>query len=216
MSTLLQSRLRGKGVYAITDGPRDDLFAAVEAALAGGARMLQYRDKTTDKARRSQEAAELASICARYEVPLIINDDVGLAKECGAAGVHLGVQDVSIAEARAALGPEAIIGVSCYGSLERAAQMRDEGADYLGFGAMYPSRTKPHAPVTTHDVLTQATRLGLPVVAIGGLTPDNTKPVIDAGADYVAVVSAIFAAPDIQAATRRFADLFDARPGIIQ
>jgi thiamine-phosphate pyrophosphorylase len=216
MSTLLRSRLRGKGVYAITDGPRDDLFAAVEAALAGGARLLQYRDKTTDGERRLQEATELASICARYGVPLIINDDVGLAKATGAAGVHLGVQDVPIAEARAQLGEDAIIGVSCYGSLDRARQLRDEGADYLGFGAMYPSTTKPHAPVTTHDVLTQASQLGLPVVAIGGLTPDNTGPVIDAGADYVAVVSAIFAAPDIQAATRRFADLFDARPGIIQ
>ncbi|MGF6495123.1 thiamine-phosphate pyrophosphorylase [Luteibacter sp. 621] len=216
MSTLLRSRLRGKGVYAITDGPRDDLFAAVEAALAGGARLLQYRDKTTDGERRLQEATELASICARYGVPLIINDDVGLAKATGAAGVHLGVQDVPIAEAREQLGEDAIIGVSCYGSLDRARQLRDEGADYLGFGAMYPSTTKPHAPVTTHDVLTQASQLGLPVVAIGGLTPDNTGPVIDAGADYVAVVSAIFAAPDIQAATRRFADLFDARPGIIQ
>jgi thiamine-phosphate pyrophosphorylase len=216
MSTLLRSRLRGKGVYAITDGPRDDLFAAVEAALAGGARLLQYRDKTTDGVRRLQEATELASICARYGVPLIINDDVGLAKATGAPGVHLGVQDVSIAEARTQLGEDAIIGVSCYGSLDRARQLRDEGADYLGFGAMYPSTTKPHAPVTTHDVLTQASQLGLPVVAIGGLTPDNTGPVIDAGADYVAVVSAIFAAPDIQAATRRFADLFDARPGILQ
>jgi thiamine-phosphate pyrophosphorylase len=216
MSTLLRSRLRGKGVYAITDGPRDDLFAAVEAALAGGARLLQYRDKTTDGERRLQEATELASICARYGVPLIINDDVGLAKATGAAGVHLGVQDVPIAEAREQLGEDAIIGVSCYGSLDRARQLRDEGADYLGFGAMYPSTTKPHAPVTTHDVLTQASQLGLPVVAIGGLTPDNTGPVIDAGADYVAVVSAIFAAPDIQAATRRFADLFDARPGILQ
>jgi thiamine-phosphate pyrophosphorylase len=215
MATLPHPRLRGKGVYAITDGPRDDLFAAVEAALAGGARLLQYRDKTTDATRRRQEADELATLCARHGVPLIINDDVALAKESGAAGVHLGVQDVSIAEARAVLGPEAIIGVSCYGSLERARQMRDEGADYLGFGAMYPSTTKPHAPVTTHDVLTQACQLGLPVVAIGGITPDNARPVIDAGADYIAVVSALFAAPDIQAATRRFADLFEARPGTL-
>lgn len=215
MSTLLRSRLSGKGVYAITDGPRDDLFAAVEATLAGGARLLQYRDKTTDAARRRQDAAQLATLCARHDVPLIINDDVALAKETGAAGVHLGFQDVSIAEARRILGPDAIIGASCYGSIERATQMRDEGADYLGFGAMYPSTTKPHAPVTSHDVLTQAARLGVAVVAIGGLTPDNARSVIEAGADYIAVVSAIFAAPDIQAATRRFADLFDARSGIL-
>ncbi|QWT20088.1 thiamine phosphate synthase [Bacillus sp. NP157] len=216
MSTLLRTRLPGKGVYAITDGPRDDLFAAVEAALAGGIRLLQYRDKTTDATRRRQEATELASLCARHDVPLIIGDDVSLAREIGAAGVHLGFHDMPVAEARALLGPDAIIGTSCYGSLERAIQMRDAGADYIGFGAMHPSPTKPHATTIGLDVLTQAAQLGLPVVAIGGLTPDNVQPVLDAGADYVAVVSAIFSAPDIQAAARRFADLFDNRPGIIR
>jgi thiamine-phosphate pyrophosphorylase len=215
MTTLLRSPLIGKGVYAITDGPRDDLFAAVEAALAGGARLLQYRDKTADAARRLSEADEISRICARYDVPFIVNDDVALARETG-GGVHLGREDVSIAEARAALGADAIIGVSCYGSIERARQLHAEGADYLAFGAMYPSTTKPHAPVAPHDVLTQARSLGLPVVAIGGISVDNAQPVIDAGADYIAVVSAIFAAPDIQTATRRFAELFDPRPGIIR
>ncbi|HXP01820.1 MAG TPA: thiamine phosphate synthase [Luteibacter sp.] len=215
MTTLLRTPLMGKGVYAITDGPRDDLFAAVEAALAGGARLLQYRDKTTDTERRRAEADEISAICARYEVPFIVNDDVALARETG-GGVHLGREDVSIAEARAQLGPDAIIGVSCYGSIERARQLHAEGADYLAFGAMYPSTTKPHAPVTPHDVVTQAKALGLPVVAIGGISVDNARAVIDAGADYIAVVSAIFASPDIQTATRRFADLFDPRPGIIR
>ncbi|PTR23917.1 thiamine-phosphate diphosphorylase [Luteibacter sp. OK325] len=215
MTTLLRNRLHGQGVYAITDGPRDDLFAAVEAALAGGVRLLQYRDKTKDTERRRAEAAELASMCARYEVPLIVNDDVPLALEVG-GGVHLGREDVSIAEARAALGPDAIIGVSCYGSIDRARQLQAEGADYLALGAMYPSTTKPHAAVVAHDVLTQAKALGLPVVAIGGITPDNAGVLIDAGADYVAVVSAIFAAADIQTATRQFANLFDPRPGIIR
>jgi thiamine-phosphate pyrophosphorylase len=215
MTTLLRSRPPGKGVYAITDGPRDDLFAAVEAALAGGARMLQYRDKTTDADRRRSEATELASMCARYEVPFIVNDDVPLAHETG-AGVHLGREDVSIAEARAVLGADAIIGVSCYGSLERATKLKEEGADYLAFGAMYPSPTKPWAPVAPHDLLTQVAALGLPVVAIGGITPDNGRVLIDAGADYLAVVSAIFAAPDIQSATRRFANLFDPQPGILR
>ena len=207
MSTLLRSRLHGKGVYAITDGPRPDLFAAVEAALAGGARLLQYRDKSGNAERRRAEADELSRICARYEVPFIVNDDVELAKLTG-GGVHLGREDMSIAQAREILGPDAIIGVSCYGSLERARELAGKGADYLAFGAMYPSPTKPHAPVAPHDVLTQVKALGLPVVAIGGLTPDNAKVVIDAGADYLAVVSAIFAAADIQSATRRFADLF--------
>lgn len=215
MTSLLRSPLRGKGVYAITDGPRDDLFAAVEAALAGGARLLQYRDKTADAERRRSEADEISRICARYDIPFIVNDDVALANETG-GGVHLGREDVSIAEARDVLGPDAIIGVSCYGSIERARQLAAEGADYLAFGAMYPSTTKPHAPVAPHDVLTQARSLGLPVVAIGGINLDNARAVIDAGADYIAVVSAIFAAPDIQTATRRFADLFDPRPGIIR
>lgn len=213
MTTLIRSKLSGKGIYAITNGPRDDLFAAVEAALAGGARLLQYRDKTADAERRRSEADEISRICARYDVPFIVNDDVALARDTG-GGVHLGREDVSIAEARAALGPDAIIGVSCYGSIERARQLRTEGADYLAFGAMYPSPTKPHAPVAPHDVLTQAKALGLPIVAIGGITVDNARVLIDAGADYLAVVSAIFAAPDIQTATRRFADLFE--PGIIR
>ncbi|WP_413624304.1 thiamine phosphate synthase [Luteibacter sp. Lutesp34] len=213
MTTLIRSKLSGKGIYAITDGPRDDLFAAVEAALAGGARLLQYRDKTADAERRRSEADEISRICARYDVPFIVNDDVALARDTG-GGVHLGREDVSIAEAREALGPDAIIGVSCYGSIERARQVRTEGADYLAFGAMYPSPTKPHAPVAPHDVLTQAKALGLPVVAIGGIAVDNARVLIDAGADYLAVVSAIFAAPDIQTATRRFADLFE--PGIIR
>jgi len=213
MTTLIRSPLSGKGIYAITDGPRDDLFAAVEAALAGGARLLQYRDKTADAERRRAEADEISRICARYDVPFIVNDDVALARDTG-GGVHLGREDVSIAEARAALGPEAIIGVSCYGSIERARQLQSEGADYLAFGAMYPSPTKPHAPVAPHDVLTQAKALGLPIVAIGGITVDNARVLIDAGADYLAVVSAIFAAPDIQTATRRFADLFE--PGLIR
>lgn len=207
------ARLRG-GVYAITDGPRDDLFAAVEAALAGGASLLQYRDKTDDAARRLAEASEIASICARYGVPFIVNDDVALARETG-GGVHLGHTDVSIAVARAELGPDAIIGVSCYGSVDRARQLQAEGADYIGFGAMYPSTTKPHAAVAPHDVLTQAKTLGLPVVAIGGITPDNGRVLLEAGADYLAVVSAIFAQPDIQTATRRFAALFESRSGTL-
>ena len=207
MSSLPTSRLHGKGVYAITDGPRHDLVAAVEAALAGGARLLQYRDKTTDTERRHREADELSRICARYGVPFIVNDDVKLAKLTG-GGVHLGREDMSVAQAREVLGPHAIIGVSCYGSLERARELATQGVDYLAFGAMYPSSTKPHAPVASHDVVTQVKALGLPVVAIGGLTPDNAGVVIDAGADYIAVVSAIFAARDIQSATRRFVDLF--------
>jgi thiamine-phosphate pyrophosphorylase len=197
----------GCGLYAITDGPRQDLNAAVEAALAGGARLLQYRDKTNDAERRLMEADELATICARYEVPLIINDDVELAFAAG-AGVHLGEDDGDIAAARARLGDAAIIGVSCYDSLDRARAMADAGADYLAFGAFFPSPTKPDTARAQPELLRQAVALGLPLVAIGGITPDNGRLLIEAGASYLAAVSAVFAADDVQSAALRFADLF--------
>lgn len=208
------SRLTG-GVYAVTDGPRDDLFAAVEAALAGGARLVQYRDDTHDDERRRSEVDALSAMCARYDVPLLVDTDIELALESG-TGLHLPRDTVTVREARARLGPDAIIGVACHDSLGHARRARDEGANYVSFGAMYPSTTKPKAAVVPHDVLTQARSLGIAVVAIGGITPDNARVLIDAGADYLAVVAAIFAAPDIQTATRRFADLFDPRPGILR
>jgi thiamine-phosphate pyrophosphorylase len=197
----------GRGLYAITDGPRDDLYAAVEAALAGGARILQYRDKTGDAARRLQDADELARICARYDVPLIINDDVALAAAVG-AGVHIGEDDGDILAARAVLGDRAIIGVSCYNSFERAQAQAAAGADYIAFGAFFPSPTKPHTTRASFELLRQATALGIPLVAIGGITPDNGRLLIDAGADYLAVVSAVFGANDIQSAALHFAELF--------
>jgi thiamine-phosphate pyrophosphorylase len=215
MSTLPLSRLRGKGVYVITDGPRDDLFAAVEAALAGGARLLQYRDTTRDTERRRAEADEIARLCAHHGVPFIVDADLELARQVS-AGLHVGRDDVSIPEARAILGADAIIGGACYGSWERAQQLAGEGADYLSFGAMYPSRTLPDATVVPHDLLTQVATLGVPVVAIGGINADNAQVLIDAGADYVAVISAVFAARDIQTATRRLADLFESQPGILR
>jgi thiamine-phosphate pyrophosphorylase len=202
----------GRGLYAITDGPRQDLYAAVEAALAGGARLLQYRDKTVDIGRRLQEADELARMCARYDIPLIVNDDVELAAAVG-AGVHLGEDDGDIAAARRRLGEAAIIGVSCYDSIERARAMADAGADYLAFGAFFPSPTKPDTARAQPTLLRQAVALGLPLVAIGGITPDNGRSLIDAGADYLAVVSAVFGSDDVQSAALRFSDLFVSTQG---
>lgn len=197
-----------RGLYAITDGPRGDLLAAAEAALAGGARVLQYRDKSTDHARRHTEAVALQALCQAHGVPLIINDDIGLAAAAGAAGVHLGEQDADIAVARARLGPDAIIGASCYDSLPRARQLAAAGADYLAFGAFFPSPTKPHARRAPAALLREAALLGLPRVAIGGITPDNAALLIEAGADYVASISSLFAAPDVRDAAQRFARLF--------
>jgi thiamine-phosphate pyrophosphorylase len=197
------------GLYAITDGPRSDLFAACEAALDGGATLLQYRDKTRDTDRRLEEARALAALSARYRVPLIVNDDVELAAATGADGVHLGQDDSDIASARTRLGASAIIGVSCYDSLERARDLAAAGADYLAFGAFFPSPTKPNARKATPTLLREAKPLGLPLVAIGGITAGNGRVIVDAGADYLAVISAVFGAKDPRAAAGSIAALFD-------
>ena len=216
-----------RGLYAISDGPRGDLLDACAAALDGGAAILQYRDKTTDRERRSYEARALQALCARYRVPLIINDDIELAARVSAAGVHLGEDDGAIASARARLGAEAIIGASCYDSLDRAHAMAAAGADYLAFGAFFPSPTKPFADTRAKDrpstggfsnfarhaklqLLSDAQPLGLPLVAIGGITVDNARSLIDAGADAVAVISALFGVRDVRAAARSFVALFEA------
>ena len=196
-----------RGLYAITNGPRADLIDACAAAIEGGAVILQYRDKTSDRARRRDEASALAALCARQRVPLIVNDDVELAAEIGAAGVHLGEGDADIAAARNRLGGGAIIGVSCYDSLERARDLA-AGAEYLAFGAFFASPTKPQARRATPDLLRAARAFGKPLVAIGGITPDNAAPLIAVGADFVAVISGVFGEDDVADAARRYANLF--------
>ena len=198
-----------RGLYAITDGPRSDLIEVCTAAIAGGAAMLQYRDKTSDDTRRREEAAALSSLCAKSGIPLIVNDDVELAAAVGAAGVHLGEDDADIASTRARLGPNAIIGVSCYDSLERARELAVARADYLAFGAFFPSPTKPHARAATLQLLRDARALNLPLVAIGGITAANGAALIDAGADFLAVISAVFGARDVRGAARELSALFD-------
>jgi thiamine-phosphate pyrophosphorylase len=200
--------LPARGLYAITDGPRPDLRAAVERALEGGAAIVQYRDKSGDGERRRAEGAALLAVCHRFGVPLIINDDVELAAAIGAEGVHLGEHDGNVDAARTRLGASAIIGVSCYDSLDRARQLAAAGADYLAFGAFFPSPTKPLARRARVGLLRDAKSLGLPLVAIGGITPDNARPLIEAGADFVAAISGVFAAADPSAAARRYAHLF--------
>ncbi|HET7360087.1 MAG TPA: thiamine phosphate synthase [Rhodanobacteraceae bacterium] len=196
------------GLYVVTDGPRGDLLDAAAAALAGGAALLQYRDKGADRARRAAEARALQALCVRHGVPLVVNDDVALAAEVGAAGVHLGEGDADIAAARHALGAQAIIGGSCYDSIARARDLAAAGADYLAFGAFFASPTKPGARRATSTLLRQAATLGLPRVAIGGITPDNGAPLVAAGAEFLAAISAVFGAADVRAAAQRFARLF--------
>ncbi|MEO7558038.1 MAG: thiamine phosphate synthase, partial [Gammaproteobacteria bacterium] len=137
-----------RGLYAVTDSsltPPGQIVEYLRHALRGGAALVQYRDKGTDAARREQEVRALLDLCRAQQVPLIINDDVALAQRTGADGVHLGKEDSSPAYAREQLGAQAIIGVSCYGSLELALQAQAAGADYVAFGSFYPSHTKPHA-----------------------------------------------------------------------
>lgn len=204
------------GLYAITPQRYPDatrLACEVRAALEGGAAMVQFRDKSGDSEWREPVAITLKAACDAFGVPLIINDDVGLAAEIGAAGVHLGKGDSRVESARSALGRNLLIGVSCYDSLARARVAAEQGADYLAFGSVFPSGTKPdavHCPLTT---LTFARALGLPVVAIGGLTPDNGRAAIEAGADGLAVISAVFDAPDVRKAAETFSRLWAGEPG---
>lgn len=207
-------KLAIKGLYAITPETADtaQLLDKTRAALAGGAQLVQYRSKSADVALKHEQATELLELCRDFQVPLIINDDVRLAALIGADGVHLGEDDARLIEARINLGPDRIIGVSCYQDLARALRFEAEGADYVAFGSFYPSPTKPGARPCPLRLLAEAkAKLHLPVVAIGGITLDNARPLIEAGADAVAVISALFDAPDVKACAQAFASLFTTR-----
>ena len=202
---------RLRGLYAITDSElaADGLVDQVKQAIAGGARIIQYRDKSQEQARRLAEAGTLLGLCTERDVPLIINDDVALAATIGAHGVHLGKDDPALTSARAQLGPEAIIGVSCYNRFELAVEARAAGADYVAFGSFFASDTKPLAVRAAPELLQRTRReLGLPTVAIGGISPENGRALIAAGADMLAVIRGVFAQPDISAAAQAYATLF--------
>ncbi len=200
------------GLYAIADSAYlapERFGPAVAAAIAGGARIIQYRDKHNGAEARARIAVELAALCRRHGVPLIVNDDPLLAKQVGAHGVHLGRDDADVVAARRLLGPSALIGVSCYNDLARARSAERAGADYVAFGSFFPSPTKPRAPRADPE-LVRATRAALhvPIVAIGGITPENGAALIAAGADALAAIEGVFGQPDIRAAALRYARLF--------
>ena len=200
---------RLRGLYAVTPDLDDTarLAALVEAAIAGGAGAIQYRNKTAAPALRKQQAAQLARVCFGRGVLLIVNDDVALARAVDAHGVHLGEDDGGVAAARALVGDKMMIGVSCYNDLARARRLVAEGADYVAFGSFFPSQVKPDARRAEMSILAHATTLGVPVVAIGGITADNARDVIASGADAVAVISAVFDHDDPAAVTRAAAAL---------
>jgi thiamine-phosphate pyrophosphorylase len=202
-----------RGLYAVTDpeliAPRD-LASHIDAAIEGGAVLVQYRDKTTADPQRLAQARTVVTLCHSRHVPLIVNDDIALAAAIGADGVHLGRDDAPLAVVRQHLGPDAIIGVSCYNDLPRAVIAAEAGADYVAFGRFFPSHIKPHAVRTDVEILSRAKqRLSIPVVAIGGITADNGDTLIAAGADMLAVIHGIFGQNDVTAAARSIARLFD-------
>ena len=208
MSHKLNARI--KGLYVITPDETNtaELLRKVHLALLGGARVLQYRNKIADAALRHEQAGALRTLTREFAVPLIINDDAALAQQVEADGVHLGGDDGSVTNTRALLGSGKIIGVSCYNRLALAQAAVVEGADYVAFGSFFASTVKPDAVIATPDLLRQARHeLAVPLVAIGGITAQNGAQLLEAGADALAVISAVFAAQDIQGAARQFSNL---------
>lgn len=200
------------GVYAITDpnlSPAGKVLQDAELALKGGVKILQFRDKTTDWHSQLALAKQLKTLCTTYQALLIINDDIELAIQANADGIHLGKDDAALETARQTLGNDKIIGISCYNSIERALEMQKRGANYVAFGRFFPSKTKPNAPQADVATLVQAKQiLQIPLVVIGGIELNNAQTLIDAGADSIAVIQGIFAQDDIQAAAQSLSDLF--------
>ena len=201
-----------RGLYAITDQKltiEGELTERVSKAIDGGAAIIQYRDKSSGQARRLEQVTVLASLCRARNVPLIINDDIELARAINADGVHLGINDASVRAARAQLGEDAIIGVSCYNQLARAQDAVATGADYVAFGRFFASKTKPNAATADINLLVEARQqLRIPIVAIGGITPDNGAALIAAGADCLAAIDGVFGQTDVYAAALGYAGLF--------
>jgi thiamine-phosphate pyrophosphorylase len=202
-----------RGLYAITaPGGSDDgsLLASVAAALRGGAALVQYRDKNRAAGQRAATARALLRLCRQFGARLLINDDLALALAVDADGVHLGAADGDLRAARQALAPGRLLGASCYADFERARTAVAAGADYVAFGAVYASATKPLAPLAPHSLFARCrAELRVPSCAIGGITPANAAPLLAAGADLLAVISDLFEAPDVAARARAYHQLFE-------
>ena len=199
-----------RGLYAITpDGlPDEVLLTRVDAALRGGARLLQYRDKLSTPSQREKMAPMLCALCRRYGTGFIVNDDLALALRADADGLHLGGSDGDLLAARQALGPGKLLGASCYADFDLACAAVAAGADYVAFGAVYPSPTKPQALRAPLELFARCrAELKIPACAIGGITLDNASPLVAAGADLLAVITDLFAAPDIESQARAFQTL---------
>ena len=191
-----------RGLYAITPDWDDTgkLVEAVAESLAVGTRLLQYRNKAASREKQREQLQEVMPLCERYGCTLVVNDDWRLALEMGVGAVHIGSDDGDAQAVRATVGPEMIVGVSCYADLGRARELAPV-ADYLAFGSVFPSGTKPKAVSAALEILGSARMLGRPVVAIGGINAGNARAVVEAGADAVAVIGGVFGGASVAAAT---------------
>lgn len=200
-----------KGLYLVTPDWDDTarLLEVTNRALEAGAALVQYRNKTASDALRREQAAALLALCRQHDRPLVINDHVDLCLQLGADGVHVGGLDAPVAAVRAALGPDKIVGASCYGQLALTRSAQDAGASYVAFGGFYPSKVKVYEVSTPPGIVAQAKgQLTVPVVVIGGMTVANARPLVESGADLVAAISSVYLAEDASAAVREFAAMF--------
>lgn len=196
-----------QGLYLVTPNWDDTekLLAITEQALQAGVALLQYRHKDASPALRREQGGALRELCHKYSVPFLVNDHVALCRELGADGVHLGGTDAPLAEVRASLGPNKLIGASCYGELQRAQAAQAAGASYVAFGGFYPSKVKQYAVTTQPSIVRHAREvIGVPLCVIGGMTPENARPLVAEGAHMVAAISSVYLADDVAAAVREF------------
>jgi thiamine-phosphate pyrophosphorylase len=201
--------MMNKGLYAIADSSilsNEELLEKVDIVLKNGAAILQYRDKSGI----FKHAVEIKKLCNQHNIPLIINDNLQLAKQLDADGVHLGKDDGDLKSAREFLGANKIIGVSCYNDLNRALEMQNMGATYIAFGAFFSSNTKPLAIKADLELLKEAKKsLSIPIVCIGGITLENADQLISNGANYIAVIQGLFKANDLAKTTQQFSKKFN-------
>lgn len=202
-----------KGLYIVTPDWDDTakLVEVTEKALKGGAELVQYRHKTASPEQRREQAKALQAVCKRYGKPFIINDFVDLAIELDADGVHVGESDEAVAAVRAKVGPNKIVGASCYGDMNLVRKAHEAGANYIAFGGFYPSRIKKYPVTTELDIVKQMKKEmpGLPSVAIGGITLENAVPLVERGVDMISVISSVYFADDPEAAARAFAKMYE-------
>jgi len=202
-----------KGIYVITDPAlmTDNLITMVEQAIQGGINILQYRNKLASIEQQEKEASLLTTLCNKHNVTFIVNDNVELALKVNADGVHLGQSDTDISNARQQLGDDKIIGITCNNELMHAIKAQSQGADYVAFGRFFNSLTKPTAPQAPISLLSEAKNtINIPIVAIGGITPDTANILLAQGVSMLAIIQGIFGQAEVQAASREFVDIFNA------